>query len=170
MSDLTPREARMVYGLLKIREAQVKAALKRVQPFTDQDPGDRNAAKLGAAVLGRVVMTEPKAAAVIRDMAALIDHVKATAPTEIETREEVRPAYLTKLLAEVMETGELVPGVDIAAASSPYQRFEAADNAADLLAVVEPGDLPELDDIDLAAILGARPAVAPAPGAGGQHD
>jgi hypothetical protein len=54
--------------------------------------------------------------------------------------------------------GEEVPGVEFRLASSPYQRFDAAENADELIALVEPKDLPEIDGIDLVSILGARPA------------
>jgi hypothetical protein len=164
MSDLTPREARTVYALLKIRQAQIAGALKHVQPFVEQEPGDRNAAMLGRARLGQVSLTEPKITAQVTDREAFLKYVTEARPTEVETVTVVRPAYETALLAELTQRGAIVDrdgmevsGVEFRAASTPSQRFEAADNAAELLAVVEPRDLPEIDGIDLAALLGVRP-------------
>ncbi|MGI5286589.1 hypothetical protein ACQEVF_25075 [Nonomuraea polychroma] len=177
MSDLTPREARTIWALLKIRETQIKtqlkAALTYAARFIDQDPGDKNAAKLGAAKLGKVGMTEPSITAQVTDPEAFLKYVTEARPTEVETVTQVRPAYEKALLAELTQRGAAVdrdgtevPGIEFRPASTPYQTFDAADNAAELLAVVEPEDLPEIDGIDLAAILGVRPATSDGQGAG----
>ncbi len=167
MSDLTPREARMLFGLLKVREAQIRAVLKHVALFVEQEPGDRNAAMLGRAKLGSVILTEPKITAQVTDRDLFIKHVAEHRPTEVEQVTVVRPAYETALLAEMTQRGALVdrdgqevPGVTLRPASTPSQRWEPADNAAELLACVEPHDLPEVEGVDLAGILGVRPAPA----------
>ncbi len=171
MSDLTPREARMVWALLKIREEQIRDLLKRVAPFTEQEPGDRNAAMLGRARLGRVILTEPQVTAQITDRALFTKHVAETRPTEVETVTVVRPAYEAALLAEMTKhgvavdrDGQEVPGVEFRPASTPSRRFESADNAAELLACVEPRDLPEIEGVDLASVLGVRGAESTAQG------
>lgn len=167
MTDLTPREARTLWGLLKIRETQfktqLKAALTYAARFIDQDPGDKNSAKLGAARLGKVVLTEPEVRAIVTDRAAFIEWVQEVAPTEVEHIPTVRPAYETKVLeqalangAPVDKEGREIPGVTIGQGSTPQQRFYADEGAERLLAAVEEKDLPEIDGVDLAAIFGIR--------------
>lgn len=172
MSDLTPREARMLFALLKTRKAQLDRALKHVAPFIEQEPGDKNMAKLGAAPLGRVAMTEPEVKPRVDDVKAFTEYVKETAGTEIETREMVRPAYEAKLLGDIAGRGapvdgdgREVPGVSFGYASQPQQRFYAEENAEEMLRLVEPRDLPQIDGMDLAEILGVRPAIEAGEGA-----
>lgn len=163
MSDLTPKEARLVFGLLKMRSSQIAAALKRVMPFIEQEPGDKNAAKLGAARLGKVAMTEPEVKAIVTDRGKFVAWVQETAPTEVEDVPTVRAAYEMKVLeqalangAPVDKEGREIPGVELGYGSSPQQRFYADDGAENLLAVVEEKDLPEIDGVDLADLLGIR--------------
>ncbi|MET8985929.1 hypothetical protein ABZW49_10810 [Nonomuraea wenchangensis] len=165
MSDLTPKDARLVFALLKIRQLQISAALKHVTPFIEQEPGDKNAAKLGAARLGRVAMTEPEVKATVTDREKFVAWVQETAPTEVEDVPTVRPAYEMKLLEEALANGapvdaagQEIPGVAIGYGSSPSQRFYADDGAERLLEVLDAKDLPEIDGIDLAAVLGVRKA------------
>lgn len=166
MSDLTPKEARLVFALLKMRSAQIAAALKVVTPFVEQQPGDKNAAMLGAARLGKVAMTEPEVRAIVTDREKFVAWVAEIAPTEVESIPTVRTAYEMKVLGEALangapvdEQGREVPGVTIGYGASPSQRFYADDGAESLLSAVEAKDLPELDGIDLAALLGVRPAI-----------
>jgi len=163
MSDLTPKEARLVFALLKMRASQISAALKHVVPFIEQEPGDKNAAKLGAARLGKVAMTEPEVKAIVTDRDKFVAFVQETAPTEVEQVPTVRVAYEMKLLeqalangAPVDASGQEIPGVEIGYGSSPQQRFYPDDNAGRLLAEVEPKDLPEIEGVDLAELLGVR--------------
>jgi hypothetical protein len=172
VSGLSPREARMVFALLKLQQARVNAALKRVTPFVDQEPGDKNAARLGEARLGRVAMTEPDIKALVTDRDAFTKFVEAEHPGEVETVVRVRPAYESKLLGEITargaavdEDGQAVPGVTFGYGSSPQQRFYPDEGAEALLAVVDPSDLPRLEGVDLAGILGVRDA-----GEGGEGD
>ena len=172
VSELSPREARLVVALLKLQQARVNAALKRVTPFVDQEPGDKNAAKLGAARLGKVAMTEPEVKALVTDRDAFVKYVQAEYPTEVEMVPQVRPAFEAKLMADlaargepVDDTGETVPGVTIGHGSSPQQRIYPDEGAEALLAVVDPSDLPRLEGVDLAGILGVRDA-----GEGGEGD
>ncbi|MEU6725584.1 hypothetical protein ABZ917_17905 [Nonomuraea wenchangensis] len=163
MSDLTPKDARLVFALLKIRQSQISAALKHVTPFIEQEPGDKNAAKLGAARLGKVAMTEPEVKAIVVDRDKFVAWVQETAPTEVEDVPTVRTAYEMKLLAEALANGapvdaagQEIPGVEIGYGSSPSQRFYADDGAERLLEVLEEKDLPEIDGLDLAAVLGVQ--------------
>jgi hypothetical protein len=165
VSELSPREARLAFALLKLRQSQIAAALKKVTPFVDQEPGDRAAAKLGAARLGRVAMTEPDIKALVTDRDAFTKFVQAEHPGEVETVVQVRPAYESKLLGEITargaavdEDGQAVPGVTFGYGSSPQQRFYPDEGAEALLAVVDPSDLPRLEGVDLAGILGVRDA------------
>ncbi|TMS00119.1 hypothetical protein [Nonomuraea basaltis] len=166
MSDLTPKEARLVFALLKMRASQISAALKQVTPFIEQEPGDKNAALLGAARLGKVAMTEPEVKAIVNDREKFVAFVQETAPTEVEHIPTVRTAYEMKLLEQALRNGapvdadgQEIPGVEIGYGASPQQRFYADEGADRLLAVVEPKDLPELDGIDLTELLGVRPAI-----------
>ncbi len=163
MSDLTPTQARLAFALLKIRKAQIDRALNRVTPFIDQEPGDKNAAKLGAARLGKVAMTEPEVKPIVVDRAAFTAWVEQHAATEVERVPTVRSSYESKLLDEIAKrgaavdpNGEEIPGVTLGYGSSPQQRFYADENAENLLSVVEAKDLPEIDGIDLAGLLGAQ--------------
>ncbi|MFC4006541.1 hypothetical protein ACFOY2_04870 [Nonomuraea purpurea] len=163
MSDLTPREARTVFALLKMRQSQLNRALKHVTQFIEQEPGDKNAAKLGAARLGKVAMTEPEVKAIVADRDKFVAFVQETAPTEVEHVPTVRTAYEMKLLeqalannAPVDKEGREIPGVEIGHGSSPSQRFYADDGAERLLEVLEETDLPQIDGIDLAGLLGAK--------------
>lgn len=163
MSDLTPKEARLVFALLKMRSSQISAALKLVTPFIEQQPGDKNAAMLGAARLGKVAKSEPETKAIVTDREKFTAWVQETAPTEVEHVPTVRTAYEMKVLeqalangAPVDKDGQEIPGVEIGYGSSPQQRFYADDGAENLLAVVEAKDLPEIEGIDLAALLGVR--------------
>jgi hypothetical protein len=163
MSDLTPKEARLVFALLKMRSSQISAALKRVTPFIEQEPGDKNAAMLGAARLGKVSKSEPEVKALVTDRDKFVAFVQETAPTEVEDVPTVRAAYEMKLLEEALtngapvdKEGREIPGVEIGYGSSPQQRFYADDGAENLLAVVEEKDLPQIDGIDLAELLGVR--------------
>jgi hypothetical protein len=154
----SPRDARRAYALLKVKQKQISNALDEIAVYVDQDPGDRNSAKLGEAKLGTVFMTAPEAKARVADRDAFTKWVSATRQTEIV--EAVRASYETALLGDITkrgdvvdENGEVVPGVEFSSAT-PQQRFIPADGAEDLLTVIEPRDLPEIEGIDLAGLLG----------------
>jgi hypothetical protein len=163
MSDLTPKEARLVFALLKMRASQISAALKRVTPFIEQEPGDKNAVKLGAATLGKAAMTEPEVRAHVTDRDKFTAWVTENAPGEVDQIPTVKGAFEQKLLegalkrgAAVDEHGQEIPGVSFGYGSTPQQRFYANDGAEIFLAEVEPRDLPEIEGVDLAGLLGVR--------------
>lgn len=108
--------------VLKALAERVTAADKatRRSVLDDGDPGDRTAAKLpDGTVIGTVAIARGRLAAKVTDAAALLAHVKETAPTEVQTVEQIRPAFLTKLLAAARDHGEVIPGIELAE-GDPY--------------------------------------------------
>lgn len=163
MTDVSPRDARLAFALLKLQQRRISAALKTFEPFIDQEPGDKNTTRLGEAKLGKVAKTEPVDKPVVSDRDAFTKHVAALCPTEVETVEQVRPAYERKLLTDmaakgcaVDDNGEVVPGVRFES-STPQQRFYPEPDAEDLLTVIDAGDLPEVDGLDWRQLLPVRP-------------
>lgn len=159
----TPRDARLAYALLKIRMSQINKALKTVQPYIDQEPGDKNTAKLGAAKLGRVQVTDPEVKATVTDPALFTKWVQENRPDEVEQVPTVGATFRKALLEEMDRKGALVnwdglevPGVEFTTGSTPQQRFYPEDDADELLAVVAPEDLPQIEGVDLAGLLGVR--------------
>lgn len=162
------RDARRAWALLQIKKLElaeeskrISKALKVIEPDLDQEPGDRNTAKLGEAKLGKIGRTDPDTVAVVNDVAAFAEFVSLTAPSEIEVIKQVRPAYQNKLLAELSASGSTidsngqdVPGIGFALTSTSYSRFYPEPGAAELLSVIDPSDLPEIDGVDLAGLLG----------------
>jgi hypothetical protein len=168
---MNPRDARVAFALLKIRQSQISKAIKAVQPYTDQEPGDKNAARLGHARLGKVAMTEPQTKPVVTDAELFTKYVKDVRPDEIV--DAVRASYQVALFEQFVKTGKLqdwdgneVPGVAFDA-DTPQQRFYADEGADDLLAIADAGDLPVIEDIDLAGLLGIPRRDDGADGAGG---
>ncbi|TDD97575.1 hypothetical protein [Actinomadura rubrisoli] len=162
MTDISAREARLAYALLKLQQRRLSAALKTFEPFIDQEPGDKNTARLGEAKLGKVARTEPVEKPMVSDRDAFTKHVAAGWSTEVEQVETVRPAFERKLLAEIEargcavdDNGEVVPGVRFDAAT-PQQRFYPEDGAEDLLAVIDLDDLPEVEGLDWRELLPIR--------------
>ncbi|TYK45219.1 hypothetical protein [Actinomadura decatromicini] len=163
MTALSPREARLAFALLKLQQRRLAAALKRFEPFIDQEPGDKNTARLGEARLGKVAKTEPVEKPVVADRDAFTKHVAALWSTEVEQVEQVRPAFERKLLGEMQargcavdENGEVVPGIRFET-STPQQRFYPEDGAEDLLTVIDAEDLPTVDGVDWRQLLPVRP-------------
>lgn len=164
MTDISSRDARLAYALLKLQQRRISAALKTFEPLLDQEPGDKNTARLGEARLGKVAKTDPEEKPVVSDRDAFTKHVAALWPTEVEQVEQVRPAFERKLLGEMQargcavdENGEVIPGVRFES-STPQQRFYPEDDADDLLGVVDLADLPEVDGLDWRGLLPIRPA------------
>ncbi|MGI5414286.1 hypothetical protein [Actinomadura luteofluorescens] len=159
MTDVSPRDARLAFALLKLQQRRISAALKKFEPFIDQEPGDRNTARLGEAKLGKVAKTEPAEKPVVSDRDAFTKHVAASWPTEVEQVEQVRPAFERKLLGEmeakgcaVDDNGEVVPGVRFES-STPQQRFYPEDDAEVMLTAVDAEDLPQVDGVDWSGLL-----------------
>lgn len=160
MTAPSARDARKAFALLKIRISQLSKALKKIEPYIDQEPGDKNTAKLGEARLGSVQKTDPEIKATVTDPALFAKWVKAHRPDQIE--DAVNATFQTALLKDMTAkstlvdfNGEEVQGVGFAT-EAPQQRFYPAEGAAELLDVLEPEDLPGIDGIDLAGLLGVR--------------
>ena len=89
--------------------------------------------------IGTWTLPVSKETAYVADEAALLAWVKERNPTEVETTERIRPAFLTALLgwldiitdeAIVPDTGEVVPGVGVRPGGQPQAlRFRAAGDA-----------------------------------------
>jgi hypothetical protein len=159
----SPRDARLAYALLKLKQSQISKALKVVEQFNDQEPGDKNAAKLGAARVGSVTMTDPTVKAMVADRALFLKWVQANREDQVYDVPTVREAYEQALLNELTDkralidgNGVEVAGVVFGVGQAPAQRFYPDDDAADLLDVVTPDDLPDIEGVDLAYVLGVR--------------
>lgn len=157
----TARDARLAYALLKLQQKRIADALKVIQPSIDQDPGDKNAARIGHARIGVVATSDPTLKATVSDMGLLVKFVQEIRPDEITMVPVVGETYLKALLAEMDRTktlrdwdGHDVPGVVFAASKAPYPYFTPEQDAEDLLGVVGLEDLPYIDGVDLAALLG----------------
>lgn len=164
MIDISSRDARLAYALLKLQQRRISAALKTFEPYIDQEPGDKNTARLGEARLGKIARTEPVEKPVVSDRDTFTKHIADLWPTEVETVETVRPAFERKLLGEMQargcavdDNGEVVPGVRFES-TAPQQRFYPEDNAEDLLTVVDLADLPVVEGVDWRGLLPIRPA------------
>lgn len=123
---------------LKACRAQVQAGLDEAQ----ETSGTRQieAPLPNGSVVAKISLTDPKPTASVADEAAFLAWVRDSHPSEVERRfvTEVRPAFATRVLAEMTaagtprvvdtETGEVhdVPGVEIRAtrARSHSVRFE----------------------------------------------
>lgn len=158
-----PKDARLAWALLKTKQSAISKALKKLEPHIDQEPGDKNAAKVGAAKVGSVAMTDPDTKATVTDLVLFTKFVTEVRPDEVEDVPTVSATFIKALLQEMDRKGELldwegheVPGVAFAVSQTPYQRFYPDDGAIDLLGVLEPEDLPDIDGVDLAGLLGVR--------------
>lgn len=72
------------------------------------EPGERKAAKLNGSVVSYTNMVKGRKSVRVHDETMLMAYVHSVAPTEIETVEQIRPAYRTKLLDEIQKAGKLV--------------------------------------------------------------
>ena len=130
---MSSKELARDLAVLKALSERVKAARDTTASvaLSEMDVTDRTAAKLpDGTVIGTVSVAAGRVTSKVVDLPALLEHVKATAPSEVVTVEEIRPAYLAKVLAEVKETGEIIPGVDLVE-GDPYTVVRLASGAAD---------------------------------------
>lgn len=84
--------------------------------------GDTRAVNLPASStrVGKVTLADGKTTVVVDDREAFLDWVRTNHPTELE--EQVRPAFVEKVLSQAKVTGELPPGVDVRH-GNPYLSF-----------------------------------------------
>lgn len=140
-------------AVLKVLSERIKAAkadLER-QARDLMEPSDRAAVKLDGETVGTVTLTAGRTAAKVTDPAELLAWVREQYPTEVVTVEQIRPAFLTKLLdtsrgtgiaGVVEETGEVAPGIEVAQ-GQPYPMIRlTADADAVVSAAWKAGRLP----------------------------
>lgn len=68
-------------------------------------PGERKAAVVGGQVIGHVTLTKGRRTAKVMSPEGLLAFVKAHHPTEVESFERVRPAFLKVLLDDAVKKG-----------------------------------------------------------------
>jgi hypothetical protein len=122
---------------LKDRIAQADTAMRAAARDAGFDvAGVRQIGVIGQDQIGSVQVTRAAASWRVTDMAALLRWVKANAPTEVETVEQVRPAYVTKLLGDckagALPDGVVPDGVDIIE-GSPTLAVRPAPDAAEVI-------------------------------------
>ena len=81
-------------------EAEAKTAIELVA-------GERKAAQLNGTTIAYTNKVKGRKAVRVHDEMMLMAYVHSIAPTEIETVEQIRPAYRTKLLDEIQKAGKL---------------------------------------------------------------
>lgn len=113
----------------------------RAQAGAGWEPGDRMTVKVGDQKIGTVSLANGRVTARVTDAPALLAWVKATYASEVHTVEEIRPAFLAKLLGDAKDagqpvdarTGEAVPGVEVGV-GDPYVTTASEKHAAEVIA------------------------------------
>jgi hypothetical protein len=131
---------------LKDRIAQADTAMRAAAKDAGFDvAGVRQIGVIGQDQIGSVQVTGAAASWRVTDMAALLKWVKANAPTEVETIEQVRPAYVTKLLGDckagALPDGVVPDGVDIIEGSPTLAVRPSADAAEVIERAITDGTL-----------------------------
>lgn len=110
-------------------ESAAKSQLELLQ-------GERKAAVVAGQVIGHVTMAKGRRTARVASDAALLAYVKAHHPTEIETLELVRPAFLKHLLDDAVKRGAFVDsdgvvidGLIAVVDGDPYPMSKLTDDA-----------------------------------------
>jgi hypothetical protein len=105
-ADLTdPTATLALCRWLKNRIADWEAEAKRSLGLL---AGERKAAVVAGQVIGHVTMTKGRKSARVANETALLAYVKAHHPTEVETLEQIRPAFLKQLLDDAQKKGAMV--------------------------------------------------------------
>jgi hypothetical protein len=107
MSD-DVRDPAATLALCSWLKKQVAAWESEAKTQMALEPGERKAGKLNGAVVSYTNMVKGRKAVRVHDEMMLMAYVHHMAPTEIETIEQIRPAYRTKLLDEIQKAGKLV--------------------------------------------------------------
>jgi hypothetical protein len=131
---------------LKDRIAQADTAMRAAAKDEGFDvAGVRQIGVIGQDQIGSVQVTRPAASWRVTDMTALLRWVKANAPTEVEVVEQVRPAYVTKLLGDckagALPDGVIPDGVDIIEGSPTLAVRPSADAAEVIERAIADGTL-----------------------------
>lgn len=120
-------------AVLRVLADQIKAG-REVLATEVRDTwkvGTRNIAELPDETrVGSVTLTKSRMSAKVVDRDAFTGWVKQHHPTEIE--ETVRPAYETQIRADIVKTGEAVPGVEITE-GDPYPSVRLDDGATEAI-------------------------------------
>lgn len=139
MSDLSDAAARVAI-VAALRAKVAEAYDKSRDEMSDQmDPGSRWPANLGGGALGDVIMTRGATRAKVTDEDTFTRWVAENHPTEIV--QSVRPAYLSKVLADAKRfgaavdstSGEFIPGVEMETGKS-YVTVKLAEDASQVIA------------------------------------
>lgn len=113
----------------------------RSQAGGDWEPGDRLTVKVGDQKIGTVSLANGRVTARITDLKVLLAWVKTNYSSEVHTVEEIRPAFLAKLLSDAKDTGqpvdartgEAVPGIEVGV-GDPYITTSSEKRAAEVIA------------------------------------
>jgi hypothetical protein len=139
-------DAALALAVMKLLSEQVRAARDRAtQGVLTNSPhiGERTAAVLpDGTEVGMVSICRGRLTPKVTDMAELLEWVKKKHPTEVVTVEQVRPAFLTKILARVKDNGEAIPGTDLSR-GDPYTSTALTEEGAKAVAAAwADGSLP----------------------------
>jgi hypothetical protein len=98
--------------------------------------GERKAAVVDGEVLGHVTLAKGRRTARVANEDALLAYVKAHHPTEVETVESVRPAFLKSLLDDAVKKGAhldsdgvVIDGLIEIVDGQPYPMSKLTDDA-----------------------------------------
>lgn len=123
----TPREHAVRLSVLKAISERVEEVFKaaKAEALPLFAPGDRITATIDGTldtdpvVVGSVTLTKGRSGGLrVSDQRAFLDWVREVRPSAIV--ESVRKSDQDSILKEALQTGELPPGVDLAADTSPY--------------------------------------------------
>lgn len=140
MSEPDPAATLALCRWLKTKIVEWEAAAKQQLSLLT---GERKAAVVGGKVIGHVTMTKGRRSARVADDGALLEYVKTRHPTEVETVEQVRPAFLKHLLDDAAKKGALVDsdgvvydGLIVVVDGDPYPMSRLADDADTVIAAL----------------------------------
>jgi len=131
MNDATTTLAlcRWLKDRIKAWESDAKTQLAMLQ-------GERKAAVVAGQLIGHVTMAKGRRTAKVANEHALLAYVKAHHPTEIETVEQIQPAFLKRMLddaskrgAHVDSDGVVVDGLIDVVDGEPYPMSKLAEDA-----------------------------------------
>lgn len=161
---MNSRQARLLYGMAKMRISALNAVLKVTAKHLDQEPGDKVGARVGAAKLGVITMSEPANVATILDENEFLAWAQKNRPDQVRMEPVVDGTFVASLRAYMDEVqafvdweGRTVPGIGFRPTGTPSLRFTPVADAEELFKAIAPEDLPEIEGIDnLADIFGIR--------------
>ena len=107
-------------------------------------PGDRSTVMIGDTEVGSVTFARGSRSASVVDEHAFLEWVAEHAPSEVETIRRVRPAYRSKLLAQVKDHGALLDadgvvyddGIVEVSTGEPHPMYKSTDAAGEVFAAL----------------------------------